>query len=303
MSVLTVAYPGPEGAHSAQAADRFFPEGAELRSLASFAVVVEAASAGEVDYAVLPIESSLAGPVAETHDLLYGSPLSIVDEIVLPIRHCLVAVADVPLEQITVVRSHPMGLDQCRRLLASMPQAIAIAANTTADAARQVAELRDPTQAAIASERAARAFGLTIVADDVGDHPEAYTRFVKLATRTRIDRGVAGSSWRTAFSFVTDHQPGALHRAIEPFGSHDIDLLQLVSRPIPNAPWRYRFDAVLVGHPLDAIIASALRAVGRRTRELRVFGSYPAAAQPQLDTAEIRRPETGIPSNRPVDEQ
>jgi len=81
---------------------------------------------------------------------------------------------------------------------------------------------------------------------------------------------------RTAFSFVTDHQPGALHRAIEPFAQRGIDLLQLVSRPIPQSPWRYRFDAVLDGHPLDPIVSETLADLRNRTRRLRVFGSYPA---------------------------
>jgi prephenate dehydratase len=276
---MRVVYPGREGAHSAAAADRLFPDGADVAALPSFAAVAEAAAAGEADYGVLPIESSLAGPVNETHDLLYASPLSIAAEVVLPIRHCLVALQQVPLSEIRVVRSHPMAIDQCRLLLASMPAATVIAAATTADAAREVAASGDAAQAAIASERAAQTFGLAVVADDVGDHEAAYTRFVSVTTRTRLDR--TGDPWRTAFSFVTDHQPGALHRAIEPFGSHDIDLVQLVSRPIPHSTWRYRFDAVLSGHPLDPIIASALRAVGRRTRELRVFGSYPAAERPE----------------------
>src|SRR5919204_728828 len=275
----TVAYAGRDGAHSAAACDRLFPQAAELVPLPSFTAVAEAAAGGDVDFGVLPIESSLAGPVNETHDLLYRSPLSIVSEIVLPIRHCLAALRRVPIDEIRIVRSHPMAIDQCRRLLASMPHATAIVAATTADAAREVAVSGDATQAAIASERAARAHGLTVLADDVGDHKEAYTRFVSVATRTRLDH--TGGAWRTAFSFVTDHAPGALHRAIEPFGSHDIDLVQLVSRPIPHATWRYRFDAVLAGHPLDPIIASALRAVRRRTRELRVFGSYPAAERPE----------------------
>jgi prephenate dehydratase len=270
---VSVAYPGRDGAHSAAACDRLFPQ-AELVALPSFSAVADAAAEGTVEFGVLPIESSLSGPVAETHDLLYDSPLAIVGETVLPIRHCLVGVSQLPLEEIRVVHSHPAALDQCRRLLAAMPSATAIAAATTADAAAHVAEKRDPAEAAIASERAARLFGLTVIVGDVGDHPEAYTRFVSIATYMRLDRN--GSSWRTAFSFVTDHQPGALHRAIEPFARHGIDLAQLVSRPIPHSPWRYRFDAVLDGHPLDPVIGEALVEVGARTRRLRVFGSYPA---------------------------
>jgi prephenate dehydratase len=271
---VNVAYPGRDGAHSAAACDRLFPDGADLVPLPSFTAVVEAASEGEVAFGVLPIESSLTGPVAETHDLLYDSPLSINAEAILPIRHCLVGPKEVALEDIRVVRSHPAALDQCRLLLAGMPWATAIAAATTADAAHQVAEHGDPHEVAIASERASQTYGLTVIAGDVGDHPEAYTRFVSVAPYTRLDR--ESGSWRTAFSFITDHKPGALHRAIEPFGRHSLDMVQLVSRPIPRTPWRYRFDSVLAGHPLDQIVAETLAEVAGLTRELRVFGSYPA---------------------------
>jgi prephenate dehydratase len=270
----TVAYPGRDGAHSAAACDRLFPASTPT-PLPSFADVVSATAGGAVEFGVLPIESSLVGPVAETHDLLYGSPLSITAETILPIRHCLVGTEPAPLEKLREIRSHPVALDQCRRLLASLPEAQTIAAATTADAAAQVAELRDPGVAAIASERAARLYGLTILAANVGDHPEAYTRFVAVAPYTRVDP--PQGAWRTAFSFVTDHRPGALHRAIEPYARHGIDLVQLVSRPIPGTAFRYRFDAVLGGHPLDENIGGALAEVRALTRELRVFGSYPAA--------------------------
>jgi prephenate dehydratase len=269
---VSVAYAGRDGAHSAAACDQLFPN-AELMPLPSFTAVAEAAAEGRVAFGVLPIESSVTGPIAETHDLLYDSPLAIVGETVLPIRHCLVGRKGVPLDEIRVVHSHPSALDQCRQLLAAMPWATAIAAATTADAAAHVADKDDPAEAAIASERAARLYGLTVIAGDVGDHPEAYTRFVSIATHVRLD--ACGHRWRTAFCFVTDHQPGALHRAIEPFARHRIDLVQLVSRPLPRSPWRYRFDAVLDGHPLDPVVSAALADLQKRTRQLRVFGSYP----------------------------
>jgi prephenate dehydratase len=276
---VSVAYAGRDGAHAATACDRLFPREARVVPLASFTAVAEAAVAGDVQFGVLPIESSLSGPVAETHDLLHASPLSIADETVLRIRHCLLGIDDVPLARIRVVRSHPAALDQCRRLLAAMPQAAAIAAATTAEAAAEVAERGNPEEAAIAGERAASLYGLRVLAGDVGDHPEAYTRFVSVATHTRLDR--ASAEWRTAFSFVTDHRPGALHRAIEPFARHGIDLVQLVSRPIPDTPWRYCFHAVLSGHPLDPLIRDALAEMRAQTRRLKVFGSYPAAQAPE----------------------
>ena len=271
-AAVCVAYPGRDGAHSAAASERLFPNG-DLVPLPSFSAVAQAAAEGAVDFGVLPIESSLVGPIAETHDLLYDSPLSITAETVLPIRHCLAGPELVPLEEIRVVRSHPSALDQCRRLLAAMPLATAIATATTADAAAQVAARGDPAEAAITSERAAELHGLALISGNVGDHPEAYTRFVSVAPYTRLDR--AGRNWRTAFSFVTDHQPGALHGAIEQFARHKVDLVQLVSRPIPNERWVYRFDAVLAGHLLDPVVKGTLTELEAQTQQLKVFGCYP----------------------------
>jgi prephenate dehydratase len=268
----TVAYPGREGAHAAAAAEALFPA-AELLALPSFRAVADIVAAGEVAAGVLPIESTLAGPVNETHDLLYASSLSIVGQVVLPIEHCLAGPAEVPLDAIRTIRSHPMALDQCRDLLASLPEAVAVASATTADAAREVADAGDPTQAAIASPRAVRLYGLRLLKDGVGDHPEAYTRFVSVATYTRLDRN--GHPFRTALSFVTNHRPGALHHALEPFARHEIDLVQLVSRPIPHSPFNHRFDAVIRGHPLDPLVKEALAELRGRTRQLLVFGSYP----------------------------
>ena len=275
---ISVAYPGQDGAHSAAACERLFAEESELMPMPSFVAVAEAAVARRVDFGVLPIESSLVGPVNETHDLLFELPLSIVDETALRIRHCLVGLRPVAVEEIHEVHSHPVALDQCRALLAAMPCATAVAASTTAAAAQHVADTGDPRVAAISSERAARLHGLAVLDGNVGDHPEAYTRFVAVSTHTRLDP--PNGEWRTAFSFVTDHSPGALHRAIEPFGRHSIDLVQLVSRPIPSTPWRYRFDAVLAGHPLDPPVHEALAEVRSQARMLRLFGSYPAGAEP-----------------------
>jgi prephenate dehydratase len=268
----TVAYPGREGAHSAAACDRLFPA-ARLVAQPSFADVVDAVTARICTYGVLPIESSLAGPVNETHDLLYDSALSIVAEAILPIRHCLVGPREIALEDVREIRSHPMALDQCRGLLQTMPGAQAIVAATTGDAASAVAELGDPAVVAIASMRAARMHRLVVLADDVGDHT-AYTRFAALAPYTRLDR--RHGAWRTALTFETHHKPGALHSAISPLADRGIDMVQLVSRPIPSRPFDYRFDCVLGGHPLDENLSAGLREMSVETARLRVIGSYRA---------------------------
>jgi prephenate dehydratase len=269
---VNVAYPGREGAHSAAACALIFPDAA-TDSLPTFGDVVEAVQFGRYDAGVLPIESSVVGPVAETHDLVVDSGVSINAQTIIPIRHFLVGVAEIPLAEIRIVRSHPVALDQCRRLLASLPNAQAVAAGTTADAAAQVARDAEPTEVAIASERAAALHGLVVLAADVGDHPEAFTRFVSISNRTQLGES---ADWRIAFSFQTDHRPGALHRAIAPFARHALDLVQLTSRPIPQTPWRYRFDAVLSGHPLDPVVSETLAEVRRQAQRFTVFGSYPA---------------------------
>jgi prephenate dehydratase len=262
-----VAYPGPAGSHTAAAAAALF-QSANLQPLPTFRAVAEAVVACEAAYGVLPIESSLAGAVAETHDLLYELDLSIVGETVQAIVHCLAAVEPVAVADVRVVRSHPTAFDQCRRELDGISL---IPAATTADAARIVAQRGDPTEAALVSPAAAALYGLHVLADDIGDHA-AFTRFVTVATHSLVQ--VVNP--RIALSFVTDHRPGALHAAITPLAAAGLDLQRLVSRPLPETPFQYRFDAVVAGHPLDPTVRDALRALRSLTRELHVLGVYEA---------------------------
>jgi prephenate dehydratase len=266
----SVGYPGPAGTHSAAASLLLAPESTQ-EPYASFIAVVDAAVAAEVSLGVLPIENSLHGAVAETHDLLYEAPLSIVSEVTLPIVHCLVAKAPIQVSEVKTLRSYPVAFDQCRELLAALG-ARCLPSATTADAAREVSESDDPTEAAIASPEAAAHFGLHVIARDVGDHA-AFTRFVGVAPYTRVDRE---PRWRTAFSMITDHQPGSLYHALGPFHRHGLNLVQLISRPIPKSTFRYRFDIVLDGHPQDPEVQAGLKEMAEWTREIRIFGSYPA---------------------------
>jgi prephenate dehydratase len=265
-----VAYPGPPGTHTAAAAAALFPSASHV-PLGGFRAVAEAVVAAEVAYGVLPIESSLAGSVAETHDLLFERALSIVGETILPIRHVLAASADTPLDEIRVVRSHAAAFEQCRDLVARLPNARVVVTATTAEAAQLTAEEGDPTAAAIAGDEAVRLYGLSVLVDDVGDGP-AFTRFVSIAPHTYV--GSALHDARTAFTFVTDHRPGALFAAIEPFARAGLDLVRLVSRPLPATPWKYRFDAVVAGHPLEPSVRVALRELRASTKTLRVVGIY-----------------------------
>ena len=269
--MTVVGYPGPKGSHTAAATVLLAPPGASMEPLASFMAVVEATVGAEVGMGVLPIENSLHGPVAETHDLLYEAPLSIVSEVTLPIVHCLLARTPIQPSEVRTLRSYPVAFDQCREFVHGS-DARCLASATTADAAREVAESDDPTEAAIASEEAAEHFGLHVIARDIGDHT-AFTRFVGIAPYSRIERE---PRWRTAMSIVTDHQPGSLYHALGPFHRHGLNLVQLVSRPIPRSTFRYRFDIVMDCHPQDVEIREALVEIREWTREVRIFGSYPA---------------------------
>ena len=274
MTEVVVGYPGPAGSHSNAAATVLAPDGIPV-GLPSFAAVVDAASSSEVSFGVLPIESSLIGPIAETHDLLFRSALSIVREATLPITHCIVGTHGARVDRVRVVRSHPAAFEQCRELLRGW-DVQQVPAATTADAAREVAETGDATHAAIAGAEAAAVYGLDVLAADVGDKPAAFTRFVALAPYTQI---AGGPGWRTAIAFVTDHRPGALFRALGPFAQHGVNLVQLVSRPLPDSPWRYRFDAIVDGHLFDPELRAAFKQLRTATRELRVFGSYAAEGE------------------------
>ncbi len=269
---LAVGYLGPRGSHSSAAAAVLVPQATESVDLPSFAAVVDAASSFEIGLGVLPIESSLIGPIAETHDLLYGAPLSIIKEATLPIRHCLLGLPGSSRAGAKVVRSHPAALDQCRDLLSGW-RVHCISSPSTADAAREVAESGDIHELALASMEAADTYGLEIVEDDVGDRPGAFTRFVALAPYTQV---VADDKWRTALSFVTDHRPGALYHALGAFERNGVNMVQLVSRPLPNSPWRYRFDAVVDGNVFEDPVRPALAELREEAREVRLFGSYPA---------------------------
>ena len=175
---------------------------------------------------------------------------------------------------------------------------LAVAAPTTGDAASIVAELGDPTVVAIASDRAARINGLTIIDGNVGDHPEAYTRFVSIAPYTRLDR--RDGEWRTAFSFTTDHRPGALFHALEPLSRHGVDLNLLVSRPIPSRPFSYRFDAVLSGHPLDPEISATLGRCAGSRRSSAYSARIAPTAGAGTSGARQRSKQSGVTSGRGV---
>lgn len=269
--MTTIAYPGAEGSYTEEAAGLLFPDGTRTAVL-GFEDAAAALVADEVERAVLPIENSLAGLVPDTLLILEQGAMSIVGEVVVHIPHCLLGVTGATPETIRVVHSHPMALAQCRATLNGRYERVGT--STTSEAARHVAELRDPTVGAIASPLAARAHGLEVLLDDVSDHPENFTRFVALARHTSYEHAGPGP-WRTALRLVTSHEPGALHDAIEPLRYHRVQMTSLHSRPIMGEPWRYQFYVDVEGHRADPRVLRALKDVDERSAFLAVLGSYP----------------------------
>jgi len=271
----SVVYPGSAGSYTSEAADRLYPE-IEATSAGSFAEVYAAVGGSAAEIGVLPIENTLAGIVADTCDLIADGSLPIVAETIIHIPHCLAGVPGATTADVATIHSHPVALAQCRAFLNGRYEQRA--ASTTADAARLVAGLGDPSCAAIASPAAAKRYGLEVLEHDISDHPDNLTRFVAIA-REPLPYA-QGTAWKTALRVVTGHQPGALHDAIEPLRYHGVNMLSLHSRPIPGEPWRYQFLIDIEGHRDDPRLERALADVTSRSALVVVLGSFPAATHP-----------------------
>ena len=275
-----IAFQGERGAFSEEAVVELLGEEIELVPCRTFELLFAAVSRGEADRALAPIENSLAGSVHRTYDLLLEHSLFIIAEVVIPITHNLIGCADSSLGGITAVESHPVALAQCERFFAAYPKIKRIATDDTAASVRRVVELGDLTRAAIASRRAARLYGGSILCEHLEDHLENYTRFVLLTTMEET----AADADKLSLVLRLAHQPGALARALEPFARRNIDLLKIESRPIRGEPWQYHFYLDLHASTHDERVRSALRELEGRATEVRLLGCYAAARRSISET-------------------
>jgi chorismate mutase/prephenate dehydratase len=273
---LVVGYQGTEGAYSQLAAKHHFA-GAEqaIRCIGyhSFREMLEAVRAGAADYAVLPIENSIAGSINDSYDLLAKTGLSLVGEEFQPIAHCLIGAADVAVADIRRVYSHPVALAQCGEFLETLEDCHVEAFVDTAMAVEKVKRDADPTQAAIASEEAAALHGLPILRREIADHPENYTRMVIVA-REPAHHG-EGVACKTSLIFSTIHEQGALARCIAIFADRGLNLTKIESRPKPHTPFEYVFYVDFEGDVDRETTQAALRDLEAVTTFLKVLGSYP----------------------------
>lgn len=270
-----VAYQGEPGAYSEQAVRQHFGETVEVLPCHSFADIFTAIHEGRARWGMLPVENSLAGSVVPAYDQLMDHDLQIQAEVILRVEHCLLAPAETALEDVTRALSHPQALAQCSHSLRRLGIE-AVSHYDTAGAARDLAAEPVPGSAAIASELAAKTYGLTVLVRNLEDQVLNYTRFFVLGREEPARQDPS----KTSIIFTTRHVPGALYTVMGELAQREINLSKIESRPRRNRPWHYLFYVDFEGHEDDPKVQEALLGILKRSSFLKVLGSYPAAPLP-----------------------
>lgn len=277
---LRVGYLGPRGTFTEQAllTQPDLLRG-ELVPLDSIPDVFTATEDGSVDLGFAAIENSIEGSVNVTLDLLaFETQLVIQREVVISVQLNLLAAPGVGLDQLRTVISFPHAAAQCRAFLNEhLPGARVQAANSTADAARQVAEAGDPTTAAIGTAPAAELYGLAVLAPDIEDHPENETRFVAVSLDGIPEP--SGHDKTSIVVFQSADRPGSLLGILQEFAARAINLTKLESRPTKKGLGDYCFIIDLEGHVGDELVADCLRDLKSKQADVKFLGSYPAAVE------------------------
>lgn len=270
---LHVVYQGEPGANSHIAITEVFPT-AEAVALPTFEDCFAAVEGGSATYAMIPIENSVAGRVADIHTLLPGADVHFVGEHFLPIRHQLMALPGVPIDEVRSVHSHVQALGQCRVTLRRLGLTPVVAADT-AGAARQVAEEGLRHKAAIASRLAAETHGLEILASDIEDEAHNTTRFVIVAaTPEETSRTVPTM---TSFLFRVRNVAASLYKALGGFATNGVNIVKLESYQLGGEFFASMFYADVEGHPDDPNLALALEELHFFSAHVRLLGTYPAS--------------------------
>ena len=275
--VTRIAFLGPAGTFSQQAAYKQF--GHEIDALAENDIdaCFQAVETGRADFAVVPVENSIEGAVGRTLDLIVTTPLRICGEVVLPIHQTLMRQSG-ELTGIARVYGHAQSLAQCQQWLARhLPQAERVAVVSNADGARRAA--MEPDAATLGAEAAAALYGLQVLARNVEDEASNTTRFLVLG---KTDAQPSGCD-KTSFVMGARNQPGAVVKLLQPLADQGISMSRLESRPArrdlsAQGNWEYLFFVVCEGHRQDAPVAAALAEIESRAAFLKILGSYPAVA-------------------------
>jgi chorismate mutase/prephenate dehydratase len=274
---LTVAFQGVPLAYSHLAAQKYLAaSGREARyaGQVTFADVVTAVESGQADLAVLPIENTTAGSINQVYDLLQRSRVHVVGEETWRVDHCLAALEEVPIASLTRVLSHPQGLEQCSNFLRENADVRAVTVFDTAEAMRVVAQSGEPSWAAIGSQEAADAHGLTVLRRGLADQEENFTRFLVLAREPIVVPSRVPA--KTSVVLVTRHEEGALVQCLDALARTGHSMTKLESRPRPGSPFEYLFFLDFEGNTAEPRTQAVLEEIGRSAKELKVLGSYPA---------------------------
>jgi chorismate mutase/prephenate dehydratase len=274
-NLVTVSYQGTDGAYSHLAAIRHFSERFEHVDCFGYDTFRDAAKAlrdGHVDYALLPIENTTAGSINDTYDILGESELHIVGEEIIKVVHCLLAVEPVEVSQIRRILSHPKAIEQCTHFLSKLPRCTVESYLDTAISAKKVMDDGDLSQAAIAGAHAADHYGLHVIAHDIANQKENFTRFV-VVSREAVQVDVQIPS-KTSLMMVTSHQEGSLVDCLNVLHKHGINVCKLESRPRMNEPFRYSFYVDIEANAADPNTEKALEELSREAEEVKIFGSY-----------------------------
>jgi len=272
---MRVAFQGEPGAFSEEAALQLLGPGITPVPRPTFDSAFRSIEEGLADAILAPVENSLAGSVVRVYDLLASSNLGIVAEIILPIQHRLIGCPGSSLDSIRSVASHPMALAQCEGFFLAHPGIKRVPAEDTAGSVREALSRGDKSCAAIAGRRAAEHYGGVILADDIQDNAENFTRFVLLRPASGASLP-ASDAHKMSLAMRLAHRPGALLASLEPFAKHGVNLLKIESRPIHGRPWEYQFFVDVEAESASQL-ESALSEVRKATSDLRVLGLYPAA--------------------------
>lgn len=268
---MKVAIQGELGSFSHEAARRVLPH-CSVVPCATSAEVFDRVRSGALPAAVVPIENSLAGSVAEHFDLLLSSGLFIQKEFRLRIEHNLIAVPGVRLSDVRRVLSHPVALAQCRRFFRRRPRIVPEPFYDTAGAVKHVLDNQFQHAAAIAGPQAAGQYGGRVLLRSLEDNKQNFTRFFLVGRGRRILPGAN----KTSLAFSVKNLPGALFKALSVFALRDIDLSKIESRPVQGRPWEYVFYVdILRGR--DPSAAHALRHLEEISQFVKVLGIYPRA--------------------------
>ncbi|MGA2905812.1 MAG: prephenate dehydratase [Candidatus Korobacteraceae bacterium] len=268
---MKVAIQGELGSFSHEAAGRMLPR-AVVVPCARSAEVFDRLQTGSLNAAVIAIENSLAGSVAEHFDLLLKRDVFVRAEFYLRIRHNLIASPGVTLQHVRRVLSHPVALDQCRNFFRSHPNIEAVPFYDTAGSVRHVIAEGWKDAAAIAPRQAAQQYGGRVLLAGIEDDRQNYTRFLLIGKPTKAGKGAN----KTSIAFALKNIPGALFKALSVFALRDISLSKIESRPIRGRPWEYVFFVdILRGD--DEAARNALRHLAEIAEFVKVLGVYPAA--------------------------